>query len=73
MMLTRSKLANDLEDYDSAGYSTTTQSLTSSVNEYIVENGGHSLLLAIVCVVKYRSSLFSPTSSLSYNTRMQSH
>lgn len=73
MMLTRSKLENsDLEDYDSAGYSTTTQSLTSSVNEYIVENGGHSLLLAIACVVKYRSSRFSPT-PLIYNTRMQSH
>ncbi|KAF8543378.1 S-adenosyl-L-methionine-dependent methyltransferase [Trichophaea hybrida] len=27
------------EDYDSIGYNTTTQSLTSSVNEYIVENG----------------------------------
>jgi hypothetical protein len=43
MMLTRSKLGNDLEDYASAGYNTTTQSLTSSLNEYIVENGGHSL------------------------------
>ncbi|KAI5787939.1 S-adenosyl-L-methionine-dependent methyltransferase [Pyronema domesticum] len=33
-------LANTLdEDYDSAGYATTTESLSSSINEYIFENG----------------------------------
>jgi len=30
---------SDLSDYDSVGYNTTTESLTSSVNEYIFENG----------------------------------
>jgi hypothetical protein len=43
-MLTLAQLGNlEDEDYDSIGYNTTTQSLTSSVNEYIVENGMHLL------------------------------
>jgi hypothetical protein len=29
----------DLDDYASSGYDTSTASLTSSINEYLVENG----------------------------------
>ncbi|KAF8544004.1 S-adenosyl-L-methionine-dependent methyltransferase [Trichophaea hybrida] len=32
-------LENDDSDYESSGYDTSTQSLTSSINEYVMENG----------------------------------